>query len=127
VRDTIIQKIQKEYYHGIDIVQSIRDDEYIDMQAEKPKRVIAEKQAMDEQGILTNRNKDDISTEQDGLDIDYREELSTWRKRSEYFKTNKARAYALIFTYYNKTMQNRVEESANFETKIRDDPLELLK
>ena len=34
VRDTIIQKIQKEYYHGIDIVQSTRDNNYIDMNAE---------------------------------------------------------------------------------------------
>jgi hypothetical protein len=37
------------------------------------------------------------------------------------------KAYALIFsTYCNKTMQNRVEEHPEFETTIRDDPIELL-
>jgi hypothetical protein len=37
------------------------------------------------------------------------------------------KAYALIFsTYCNKTMQNRVEEHPEFETAIRNDPIELL-
>jgi hypothetical protein len=37
------------------------------------------------------------------------------------------KAYALIFsTYCNKTMQNRIEEHPDFESTIRDDPIELL-
>ena len=37
------------------------------------------------------------------------------------------KAYALIFSNFcNKTMQNRVEEHPEFETTIRDDPIELL-
>jgi hypothetical protein len=37
------------------------------------------------------------------------------------------KAYALIFsTYCNKTMQNPIEEHPEFETVIRQDPIELL-
>ncbi len=38
------------------------------------------------------------------------------------------KAYALIFdNYCNRTMQVHVEEHKDFESKIRDDPIELLK
>ena len=32
-----------------------------------------------------------------------------------------------MFGHCNKTMQNRIEETTNFEDEIRDDPIELLK
>ena len=38
------------------------------------------------------------------------------------------KAYTLIFSSYcNKTMQNRIEEHPDFESKIQDNPIELLK
>ena len=37
-------------------------------------------------------------------------------------------AYALIFgTYCSKVIQSQVEEHPDYETRIRDDPIELLK
>jgi len=42
------------------------------------------------------------------------------------YEENKVKAYALIFSYCNKTMQSRIEESRDFEDKIRDNPLRLL-
>ena len=78
-------------------------------------------------GTSKPREKEDISIEQDGLDIEFREELHTWRKRQDTFTENITKAYALIFSHCNKTMQNIIEEHLDFETKVRDDPIELLK
>ena len=38
-----------------------------------------------------------------------------------------SKAYAVIFNNYcTRAMQNRIEEHPDFETKIKDDPIELL-
>ena len=55
-------------------------------------------------------------------------EYERFIERRETLEANLLKAYALIYdTYCNKTMQNRIEESTDFETKIRDNPIELLK
>jgi hypothetical protein len=47
--------------------------------------------------------------------------------RKDTLEQNLTKAYAPIFsTYYNKTMQNQIEECRKFESRIRDDPIELL-
>jgi hypothetical protein len=64
---------------------------------------------------------------QAGMDIMYQAELERYLERKNTLEQNLTKAYALIFsTYCNKTMQNRVEEHSEFETSIRDDPIELL-
>jgi hypothetical protein len=64
---------------------------------------------------------------QAGKDILYQAELERYLERKDTLEHNLTKAYALIFsTYCNKTMQNRVEENPEFETTIRDDPIELL-
>jgi hypothetical protein len=61
------------------------------------------------------------------MDIMYQAELERYLERKDTLDQNLTKAYALIFsTYCNKTMQNRVEEHSEFETAIRNDPIELL-
>ena len=49
-------------------------------------------------------------------------------ERKKILKTNLSKAYALIFqNYCHKTIQNRIEEKPDFDTKIRNNPIELLK
>ena len=54
------------------------------------------------------------------------EELRTFNQRKEVSEENKSKAYTLIFGFCNKTMKGQIEEAANFETEIRDDPVKLL-
>jgi hypothetical protein len=64
---------------------------------------------------------------QAGKDILYQAKLERYLERKDTLEQNLTKAYALIFsTCCNKTMQNRVEEHHEFETTIRDDPIELL-
>ena len=46
---------------------------------------------------------------------------------NQFLEDNKIKAYGLIFSHCNKVMQNRIEETPNFEADIRDDPLMLLR
>jgi hypothetical protein len=66
-------------------------------------------------------------TQQAGMDIRFQAELKRYLDRVDTLEQNMHKAYALIFsTYWNKTMQNRIEEHPDFESTIRDDPIELL-
>ena len=68
-----------------------------------------------------------LQIKQKGYDIEYKEKLIKYNPRKNVHEEIKVKTYALIFGYYNKTMQNRIEESKDFESIIREDPLELLK
>ena len=75
---------------------------------------------------ITNATRKQI--EQDGLDLEYCTELNQHIKREELLKQNLIKTYALIMgNYCSKVMENRVEEYPEFKTKIRDNPIELLK
>ena len=64
----------------------------------------------------------------DGKDIDYQAKLTRFLAREDTLNENLLKAYALIFSNYcSKTIQNRIEEHPDFESVIRDDPIELLK
>ena len=66
--------------------------------------------------------------DQDGKDIDYQAKLTRFLKREDTLDENLLKANALIFSNYcSKTKQNRIEEHPDFESVIRDDPIELLK
>ena len=89
VKDAIMQNIQKSYSHGVDMTHSLRDMKLKDLSLEKPKRSIAPKTEVDNSGGAAKaRDKEDIQIDQDGLDIEFREELHTWRKRQDTFTEN---------------------------------------
>ena len=127
VKDHIVQQIQKSFKYGNDIAQAIRDMVYEDennLGGGKPTRqIVAVPMDKDTRESLHMT----LQIEQEGYDIEYKEELRKYNIRKDVYEENKVKAYALIFGYCNKTMQNRIEESKDFESIIRDDPLELLK
>ena len=117
VKDHIVQTVQKNYKHGLDVAQSLRNEELVKIEEAEPKRKLSQKTSQVEKDL-----------DQTGLDIMYQEELKRYLERKEDLEGNMTRAYALIFSQYcNKTMQSRVEEHKDYITTIRDNPIELLK
>ena len=117
VKDHIVQTVQKNYKHGLDVAQSLRNEELVKIEEAEPIRKLSQKTSQVEKDL-----------DQTGLDIMYQEELKRYLERKEDLEGNMTRAYALIFSQYcNKTMQSRVEEHKDYLTTIRDNPIELLK
>ena len=116
VKDHIVSQVQKTYKNGQDAAVSIRSLVKKDLTPFEPRR-----------GTAVEPDPTAHLQEQAGMDILYQAELERYLDRKDQLEQNMAKAYALIFsTYCNKTMQNRIEEHPEFETKIRDDPIELL-
>jgi hypothetical protein len=116
VKDHIVQVIQKTYKNGQDAAVSIRDLKKKDLTPLQPTR-----------GVAVSADKADTLQQQKGMDIIYQAELERYLDRKDTLEQNLTKAYALIFSNFcNKTMQNRIEEHPDYETMIRDDPIELL-
>ena len=116
VKEAIIQQIQKTFKDGNDIAQSLKQGEVFDLSEEEPTRQLSN---------ATDMNQ--AMMEQNGLDIKYQEELRRFLDRKDNLRQGLFKAYALFFsTYCNKTMQSRIEEHPDFESKIENNPIALL-
>ena len=117
VKDIIVQEVQRKYKFGSDVAKSIRDGQRFDLTSVKPNRQVSAETDSDKKKI-----------EQDGFDIQYQEELRVFLDRKALMKDNKNKTYSLIFSSYcTRQMQQRIEEHPEYNTKILDDPIELLK
>ena len=116
VKDHIVQYVQKTYKCGQDIAVSLRDLQKKDLNPTAPIR-----------GISSETDANANAREQAGMDIVYQAELERYLDRKDTLEQNLNKAFALIYsTYCNKVMQNRIEEHPDYETIIRDNPIELL-
>ena len=112
-----MQHVQKTFRQGHDIAVSLRDLKKKDLSSYKPVRETTE---------LTDAVQAQL--DQDGKDIEYQAMLNRYLERQDTLDENMLKAYAVIYsTYCSKTIQNRIEEHPDYETVIRDDPIELLK
>ena len=117
VKDNIVSHIQRSYRYGMDVDISLRDLTKKDLTSERPVRQIS-----------TETDDDARSLEQDGFDMLYQAEIKHFIERKEALEDNLHKAYALIFgSYCSKAIQSRVEDHPDFESRVRDNPIELLK
>jgi hypothetical protein len=116
VKDYIIQMVQKSFRNGKDVADSLRKMEKIDMTKNMPTRKISRATGTDK------------VMEQEGYDMLYKAEIDIYTKRKHEFEDNMNKVYSLIFLQQcNKTIQDRITGHPEFDSKIENDPIELLK
>ena len=77
--------------------------------------------------ILQASDSTTRNIEQTGLDIMFQERIKKHLDRETALNSNLKKAYAMIFsTYCSKIIQNRIESHPDYESKIPNDPIELL-
>jgi recombination DNA repair RAD52 pathway protein len=116
VKEYIIQLVQKTHKNGKDVADSLRKMEKINMTKNMPIRRLSQETGADK------------ITEQEGFDMLFKAEIEIYTKRKHEFEDNMSKTYSLIYLQNcNKTIQDRITGHPNFESKIENDPLELLK
>ena len=117
VKDHIIQEVQKTMKNGKDIAETLRKGTMFNIDAKRPSRALS-----------TKSNEDEKKADQVGLDMMYQAEIDTWVLRKAQFEDNLNKTYSLIMSKYcSKAIHERVEAHPEFDTKIIDNPIELLK
>jgi hypothetical protein len=113
VKDYIVQK---SFRNGTDVADSLRKMEKIDMTRNMPTRKISRATGTDK------------AMEQEGYDMLYKAEINIYTKRKYEFEDNMNKVYSLIFLQHcNKTIQDRITGHPEFNSKIKNDTIELLK
>ena len=116
VKDHIVQHVQKMHKNGIDIAELLKKEEMKDLSVLVPRRKVS---------VASDASR---QVEQDGFDIIHKVEAQEHLKRVQQLEENKTKAHALIFSMCcNRVMQLRIEEHVDYESKIKNDPFELLK
>jgi hypothetical protein len=115
VKDSIVQLVQKSFRNGKDIEDSLRKMEKIDMTKNMPTRKLSRAKGTDK------------AMEQEGYNILYKAEIDIYTKRQHKFEDNMNKVYSLILLHCNKTIQDRITGHPEFDSKIKNDPIELLK
>jgi hypothetical protein len=106
--------VQKSFRN---VADSIRKMEKMDMMTKVPVRKIS--------GAT---NADNRATEQEGYGILYKAEIDMYTKRKHELEDNVNKTYSLIYLQHcNKTIQDRIHAHPDFEIKIKNDPIKLLK
>ncbi len=119
VRDKIISRVGKEFDHGVDMAQSIRDMKMTNLSGQEPK--------MGDNTIPTSQTEAHSRAEK-VLERTFDLEMKVFIERRDMLRQNESKAFALIFDEYcSKTIKSRVESLPEYEDKIYNNPIELLK
>jgi hypothetical protein len=105
--------------------QMVKD--YVIQLVQKSFRNVAETKNMPTRK-LSRATGTDKAMEQEGYDMLYKAEIDIYTKRKHEFEDNMNKTYSLIFLQHcSKTIQDRITGHPEFDSKIENDPTELLK
>jgi hypothetical protein len=60
-------------------------------------------------------------------EIEFQADYDAYRKKLLAYENNKTKAHALLWERCTKAMKNKIESRTNFESKVENNPIELLK
>ena len=113
--DAIVLKIQTSFDGGRFVVKSLRGK-------------VKEGPVLPTRGQSNKTDQLERAIEQESLNRKYEAQLSYYFTAESQFEDNWVKAYGLIYdTYCSKEMQRTIMEVSDYDTRILDDPLELLK
>ena len=115
IKDEIIQDIQERYDQGSVVADCIRKDALTTLS--EPVRKISRKSDPEEK-----------AEEQEGFNIKYKNDLTIFSAAETLYKDNLRKAYSRIIRQYcTDRMRQRLEEHPDYEAKILNDPVELMR
>ena len=130
VRKHVMSKLKEDAKLG-DVAEAIEKQEPKDVAALEPTRKMStinvEGQDKDGNKIVDPIKDYERKEEQKGFDIKYNKEFEAWQKREENYKQGKKVAFATTWNNYTtQGMRDKVEQTPDYESKIKDDPIVLV-
>ncbi len=111
----LINHVKKTFDRGNDIAEALRTLLPQDTELWKP--VL---------GFSNDANEVVAKQEDRQNEIEFKANLDEFMKRKRMYENNLFKAYALIWERCAKAMQNKISSRSSFESKIYNDPIELL-
>ena len=112
----IVNHIKKTFDRGNDVAEAIRTLVKIDTDTWKPRLQSS-----------TDPDDDIKKLEDRQYEMEYKAELNEALGRKRMYNDNLFKAYALIWERCAKAMQNKISARSDFETRIYNNPIELMR
>ena len=117
IQEAAILKLQTTLVNGRYVVKSLRDR--VKKGPPEPVLQTSTKGADDSDPLRIKEQKQ--------FDMNHSSKFDYWCQQNNEFEENWEKAYGIIFSQYcSNTMQLAMKEHPDFESRIRDDPMELL-
>ena len=113
----IINYLKKTFDYGSDIAQALKELQDVDTNLWKPT-------------LQQNDDRDDptkTATLNKQYEMEFQADYDAYRKKILAYENNKTKSYALLWERCTKAMKNKIESRTNFESKVENNPIELLK
>ena len=114
VRDHMINKTQQQCNQGMDAAKSLRDLHLMDMDAEEPQRQIS-----------AETKPEKATAQQQTFIMKCKIKLQEHGKWEMTLKSNLNEAHALVCSHMSPTMESCVKAESDFDSKMKDDPVQL--
>ena len=118
--DYIINYVKKTYSDGKDIADALTKLVHLDTNLWKPSLQVSLIAGTEPQDVARR----DVENRQ--YEIEFKQELSRYSNRKQQYQENSLKAYALIRERCTEAMKIKIESRHDFESKILDNPIELL-
>ena len=112
----VLDHIKRIYTPGNDILESLRSLEAPDTHTWNPNLVVS---------ISTDYDEKKRETRQ--FELDYKAEYDEFMRRKREFNENSVKVYAELRVRYNKPMQGNIEARTDFQSRVYNNHIELLK
>ena len=123
IANYLILHIRKTYENGGDITNAIEKQEPFNFDSSAPKLKIL---TTVKKAHTSAEEKLEIKHENDQYKIKLKAELQLHLKQKSHYRTNLGKAYAFLFGQCTTCLQYRIEAKAEYESKIKDNPIKLL-
>jgi hypothetical protein len=111
----LVNHVKKTFDRENDIAEALRTLEPQDIDLWKPTLQFSED---NDEAVAKQENRKN--------EIEFKANLDEFMKRRRMYENNLFKAYALIWERCAKAMQNKIASRSSFESKIYNDPIELL-
>ena len=119
----LILHIRKTYEHGSDIANPIEIQEPFNFDPSAPRLKIL---SSIETSELTPQEKPEIKHKYNQYKITDEAELQLYLKQKSHYCMNLGKAYTFLFGHCTTSLQHRIDAKAEYESKIKGDPIKLL-
>ena len=116
----VIAHIKEKFTKGgAEIAWALENEEEYDFETSKPQMKMCVPVGEEETFQETMLNKQ--------YELEYQQALRTYSERLEIYRNNRDRVAGLLWNRCNRAMQSKIENRKEYESKIKGNPIELLK
>ena len=111
----LVNHIKSKFEYGDDIGKALETLTEFNADTDKPTLT------------LLPGKPEDVGANNEQSKMEFKEEYAAYMRRKQMYRSNKTKAFAFLWEHCAKSMQNKILSRKDYESTVKDNPIELLK